>query len=199
MELNHITEFINSPAFPLMSENVRKETIAKQKELATAYLQELLEEHIAPVAKKYGLVANLTIENKKLPISETNPIQTETVKEEPKDSRQPQSGHIRGTIAPRTGLCIYLRDGRFIQESKASDTFCEAIKVANPEKVKSLGLMLDKYNIVLNSINYPYPVQPHPVVPGYFANTHSNTAKKKQLLERISDALHLGWRIEIVE
>lgn len=103
-ELDHITDFINSPAFAMMSEEVKSETYSKQKE---------------PV------VSNKT------------------------------------TKAPATGLCVWLRDGKFIQEYFAADTMIKAIQSVGCARVKSLGLTLDKENIILPHGNYPSPMAPH--------------------------------------
>jgi hypothetical protein len=37
-----------------------------------------------------------------------------------------------------------------------------------------------------------------PLSDGYLVNTHSNTETKKKQLDYISDALQLGWKVEII-
>ena len=86
-----------------------------------------------------------------------------------------------------------------IQENKAADTFAEAIRLAGPDRVKTLGLTLDKENIILLTDNKPFPIRPHKIGGGYYVNTHSNTASKQRMLEKISKAFKLSWKVKIVE
>lgn len=102
-------------------------------------------------------------------------------------------------IAPATGLCVYLPDGSFIQEKTAASTFISAIIKAGLLPVRGLGLKLCGINIVSTSIDSKYCRSQHEAAPGLYVLTHSNTQDKKKLLDKISSALKLGWRVEIVK
>ena len=102
-------------------------------------------------------------------------------------------------IAPKTGLCVYLPDGSFIQEKKACDTFVEAIKIAGVIKVRELGYKFCRVPLVSNTLDAKYGHAQHSVGNGLYVLTHSSTKTKKQQLDRISKALHLNWKVVIVD
>lgn len=181
-ELNHITDFINSPAFALMSEEVKVETLSKQKELAEQLVLTKMEEYIYPILDKYNL--SISFELKK----DQHEMKPHLLMSSP---NVPKS--------PKTGLCVFLPNGDYIQEDKASNTFAEAIRLVGPAKVSDLGLTLDKENIIMNSKNKPLPINPHEIGYGYYVNTHSNTVSKQRMLQKISDVFNLHWKVEIVE
>ena len=104
-----------------------------------------------------------------------------------------------GKVAPRTGLCIHRPDGSFIQELNAAATFTAAIKEAGLLKVRQLGIPLNGINIVSTTKDRKYGDAQREVTPGLYVLTHSNTAAKKRILEKINEALKLGWRIEIIQ
>lgn len=100
---------------------------------------------------------------------------------------------------PATGLCVYLPDGDFIQESSAAATYIAAIIKADLLRVRALDLKLCGINIVSTSIDSKYGRAQHEAAPGLYVLTHSNTQDKKKLLDKISKALKLGWRVEIIK
>lgn len=100
---------------------------------------------------------------------------------------------------PATGLCVYLPDGDFIQESSAAATYIAAIVKADLLRVRALDLKLCGINIVSTTIDSKYGSAQHEAAPGLYVLTHSNTQDKKKILDKISKALNLGWRVEIVK
>ena len=102
-------------------------------------------------------------------------------------------------VAPRTGLCIHLKDGSSIQEKDAASTFTSAIVRAGLVRVRGLGLKYCGVNIVSTTVDSKYGKAQREVAPGLYVLTHSNTKDKKKLLDQISTALKLGWDVEIVK
>lgn len=102
-------------------------------------------------------------------------------------------------IAPATGLCVHLKDGSIIQEKNAAATFISAVNEAGLIKVRDLGLKICGVNIVSTTIDSKYGSAQREVVPGLFVMTHSNTKGKKQILDKISSSLKLGWKVEIIK
>ncbi len=92
-----------------------------------------------------------------------------------------------------------LPHGDIIQDRDASSTMTKAIQWAGPMNVAQLNIMLDKLNLVSREKNRNPVSQQHYASDGFYVNTHCNTATKKRLLDRISDLLHLGWRVEIID
>ena len=102
-------------------------------------------------------------------------------------------------IAPRTGLCIHLKDGSFIQEKDAATTFTSAIVRAGLMPVRDLGLKTCGINIVSTTIDGKYGKAQREAAPGLYVLTHSSTKDKKKILDKISQTLNLGWKVEIVK
>ena len=112
--------------------------------------------------------------------------------------KEGKKGISKSHIAPKTGLCVYLPDGSFIQEKKACDTFVKAIQQAGALKVRELGYKYCHVPLVSNTIDAKYGRAQHPVGNGLYVLTHSSTAAKKQQLDRISKALKLKWKVDII-
>lgn len=117
----------------------------------------------------------------------------------------PQVQHTEGKKAPRTnmspktGLCIYLPDGSFIQKNKASDTMVEAIRIAGAMRVRALNMTCVRVPLVSNTKDKKYGANQHLVEPGLYVITQSSTKEKKRILERVSQRLKLNWRIVIID
>ena len=71
-------------------------------------------------------------------------------------------------IAPRTGLCIHLKDGSFIQEKDAATTFTSAIIRAGLIPVRDLGLKFCGINIVSTTIDSKYGKAQREAAPGLY-------------------------------
>lgn len=101
--------------------------------------------------------------------------------------------------APITGLCVFRRDGSILQEKTAALTFAKAVKEAGLLNVRALGLKFCKVPIVSTTRDKKYGDRQIEMEPGLMVMTHSSTKEKKNRLERINEALHLGWKVEIFE
>ena len=102
-------------------------------------------------------------------------------------------------IAPKTGLCIYRKDGTILQEHDAATTFTSAIVEAGLVKVRELGLKFCRINIVATTKDKKYGRAQREAAPGLYVLTHSSTKDKKKMLDKINEALKIGWKIVIVE
>lgn len=102
-------------------------------------------------------------------------------------------------IAPKTGLCIYQKDGSILQERDAATTFTTAIVEAGLMRVRELGLKFCRINIVSTTKDKKYGSAQREAAPGLYVLTHSSTNDKKKLLDEINTALNMGWTIEIVK
>lgn len=116
---------------------------------------------------------------------------------EGKEDEPQKSKNIKRS--PNTGLCVWLPNGDYIQAKKANLTMVEAVKWAGVETVASLGLPHDGDYLVSKKEHPKYVGEQQSLPNGYFLNTHSSTKTKKQQLEKISKALNLGWKVEIVK
>ena len=103
------------------------------------------------------------------------------------------------SISPKTGICIHRKDGSILQERNAALTFVSAIKEAGLIRVRELGLKFCRVNIVSTTIDQKYSDTQHEAAPGLYVLTHSSTKDKKKMLDKINEALHMGWTVEIVD
>lgn len=104
----------------------------------------------------------------------------------------------KGTMAPQTKLKVTLWDGRVIQRPKAKDTFIDTILAVGVDRVRPLGLKYCKIPIISNTRDKKYGASQHEVQGGWLILTHSNTADKKKMLEKIAHSLALNISVEIV-
>lgn len=116
---------------------------------------------------------------------------------EGKEDEPQKSKNIKRS--PNTGLCVWLPNGDYIQAKKANLTMVEVVKWAGVETVAALGLPHDGDYLVSKKEHPKYAGEQQSLPNGYLLNTHSSTMTKKQQLEKISKALNLGWRVEIVK
>ena len=105
----------------------------------------------------------------------------------------------RTQIAPRTGLCIYRKDGSILQERDAATTFTSAIMEAGLMRVRELNVRFCGINVVSTTKDKKYGNTQREASPGLFVLTHSSTKDKKKMLDKINKALKMGWKIEIVK
>lgn len=103
------------------------------------------------------------------------------------------------TRSPKTGLCVFLKDGTFIQERKACDTFVKAILVAGIAAVRALNLVVCKVPLISDKLDDNYKKSQHAIGGGLYICTHASNAQKKKILEKISKLLGLDWKVEVVD
>lgn len=112
---------------------------------------------------------------------------------DPQVEHKTNKGHeVQSKKAPRRGLCIEFPNGDILQLDKASDTLTEFIRRVGFQKVRALGIMIDRMNLVSNTKDNKYGAEQHQISPGWYVNTHSNGETKVRQIKKISDALELG-------
>lgn len=104
----------------------------------------------------------------------------------------------KGEIAPKTGLRVIMPDGRVIAHAKAKDTFIATILAIGIERVRPLGMKFCKIPIISNTRDKKYGRAQHDVGNGWMILTHSSTADKKKMLDKIAKALNIKLRVEII-
>lgn len=104
----------------------------------------------------------------------------------------------KGDIAPKTGLRVTMPDGRVIAHAKAKDTFIDTILAVGINKVRPLGVKFCKIPIISNTRDKKYGKAQHDVGGGWLILTHSSTADKKKMLDKIAKALGINIIVEII-
>ena len=102
---------------------------------------------------------------------------------------------------PISTLRIWINDHEYIQEKNAVQSMIKAVNLAGPARVAALRIPTTGEYLVQKNGNKVerYAISQKELNDGWLLQTCSNSAQKKKQLERISDALGLGWRVELVE
>jgi hypothetical protein len=115
----------------------------------------------------------------------------------------PQVEHNIGTIkrnatkkSSKTNLRVTFPDGKVIENRFAYETLYEVVKLAGTERVRTLGIIQCGVPLVSNTLDNFYNQKE--IGKGLYLITHSSTVQKRQQIERISEALKLGLKVEIV-
>lgn len=98
--------------------------------------------------------------------------------------------------APKTVLVVKFPDGETIYEKVAADTFVRSIRKLGFERVRALGIEINRGPLI--SFSRPERYQ-YSEDGKYYIVTHSSTAQKKELLERISSGLNTPITVNIVD
>ncbi|MGD0651268.1 MAG: hypothetical protein ABSA97_09045 [Verrucomicrobiia bacterium] len=98
--------------------------------------------------------------------------------------------------APKSTLRVTLPTGDIVEEYFAADTFALAIKALGIDKVRSLNITETGIPLI-DSTKHPQYSQRK--VDGWYICTHSNTHRKKEVLERIAKKLGVRIKIEVQE
>ena len=120
--------------------------------------------------------------------------------------QDPQAEHKEGKkhekpierLNGKTVLKVTFPDGTVIADKKAKITFAETIKRIGLMKVRNLGISFCHVPIVSNTLDKKYGQAQIPVGDGLYVMTHSSTHDKKKQLDKISQELGLGLKVEEV-
>ena len=100
-----------------------------------------------------------------------------------------------------TTLRVTLPDGTVIQEKEAKDTLIKAIMWAGVDKVKDLGMILNKLPFISETkhVLYDGRQEPH-LIPGtnLYIITQLNNETKKTKLNQIGKKLGINWKVEVL-
>jgi len=191
-----IDEKLEKQVSELEENIIKKEILPVVTETIEPALKQVQRELVLVVDYHPGLPVSVSL-SRKANVSQL--IDAKLLEADPQvQHKEGKTGISKSHVAPKTGLCVYLPDGTFIQEKKASDTFIRAIHLAGEMNVRELGLTSCRVPIVSNTIDAKYGRAQHPVGNGLYVLTHSSTYTKKQQLDRISKALKLNWKVEII-
>ncbi len=100
------------------------------------------------------------------------------------------------TKSAKTNLRVTLPNGKVIENRFAYETLQEVVMLAGIEKVRTLGIVQCGVPLVSNTQDNFYNQKE--IAKGLYLITHSSTGQKRQQIEKISEALELGLKVEIV-
>lgn len=96
--------------------------------------------------------------------------------------------------SPRKSLVVTIDDGKVISGRTAAETFVQAIVGMGVDRVEGLGIEVNREPLVSDSQSKKYNTAE---IDGKYIMTHSSTAQKKDLLERIADELGVIISVDI--
>lgn len=186
-QVNELEEnIVKKEILPIVTENIAPALKQVQRELV------LVVDYVpgAPISvhlsRKRNFAAGITDAKEILPAPQVMHASNKGHKVQSKKSR-------------RKGLVIEYPNGEILQMSKAGDTLTEFIRRVGYQKVRALGISIYRMNLVSNTIDKKHEANQHQVASGWFVNTHSNGETKVRQIQRISDALHLGIKVELIK
>ena len=168
-------------------------------------VKERIEPALSQVQRELVLVVDYS-PKEPLKVKLSRRVKLDNIKDLVDLTPDPQATHSTHVIAQpaksrakASKLIVHLPDGKIIQEDTAAATLVEAIRRADPVKVRSLGIICCKVPLVSTTKDEKYGDTQVEVSPGLYVITHSNNQMKRDFLERISSSLNLGWKIELVK
>ena len=109
----------------------------------------------------------------------------------------PKVDHNIGTIKRNyTTKSVTLLNGKVIENRFAYETLQEIVMIAGVEKVRALGIIQCGVPLISNTQDNFYNQKE--IAKGMYLITHSSTGQKRQQIEKISDALNLNLKVEII-
>lgn len=101
-------------------------------------------------------------------------------------------------VSVGASLRVTTLSGEVIAKKTAASTFVSALTAADLEKVEALNYVLAGEPLVSKTKSSKYPSASKPAGSA-FVMCHSSTDAKLRMLERVSEALGLGWAVEMAE
>ncbi len=107
--------------------------------------------------------------------------------------------------SPSTNLKVVLPKGQIIQEHKASETLCRAVRYTVDlygsskvlEVMRNNNIVCDK-ELLLKKGPHNHPkASSTPIGNGYYVNTHMNNDTKRDKLVKLGNALGLHWIVSV--
>jgi hypothetical protein len=93
-------------------------------------------------------------------------------------------------------LKVTYPDGRVVSERIVYKTLIDVVKVAGTSKVQSLGIFVNKINIISDTVLPLYEKAQKPIGNGLYVMTNCDTDTKLRIIEQISEAFNMGLKVE---
>ncbi len=176
-------QLIKTEILPAMSKDIEPRLSQIQREL------------VLVVEYKPGTPISVAL-SRKTNIAEL--LDAKILEQDPQAEHKEGKKHDKPTerINGKTVLRVTFPDGTIIADKKAKVTFAETIKRIGLMKVRNLGIAFCHVPIVSNTLDKKYGQAQIPVGDGLYVMTHSSTNDKKKQLDKISQELNIGLKVE---
>ena len=125
--------------------------------------------------------------------------QMETIEITPDPKVEHNIGNIKRTStskSAKTNLRVTLPNGKTIENRFAYETLHEVVMMAGIEKVRDLGIIQCGVPLISSTQDNFYNQKE--IAKGIYLITHSSTVQKRIQIEKISEALGLSLKVEII-
>ena len=125
--------------------------------------------------------------------------QMETIEITPDPKVEHNIGNIKRTStskSAKTNLRVTLPNGKTIVNRFAYETLHEVVMMAGIEKVRDLGIIQCGVPLISSTQDNFYNQKE--IAKGIYLITHSSTVQKRIQIEKISEALRLNLKVEII-
>lgn len=197
-----------------VDEKLLKQVNEREEQLIKKEVLPALSDSIEPLLSKIQRDLVLIVEhhpNQPLSVALSRNVNATQLIEAKKIEMDPEVPHIvhpgkdksnkiiRGS---RTGLCITFPNGTVINEKKAADTLEAFVRKVGVSRVRQVveqqKIHVNRVPLISNRRDSKYGSEQHDLGGGWLLITHSSTASKKKVIEKISSALGLGVKVEII-
>lgn len=117
----------------------------------------------------------------------------------PTKARSRKGGYVRkvGHVAPKTNFRVLFPDGTVIEEKTAKAAFAKTIEKIGAEAVAGLNIVVAAEPLLSRDRKAfrKFPSQLERIAGGWYVKTHSSTAAKRELLEKIAARLGVSFRL----
>lgn len=93
-------------------------------------------------------------------------------------------------------LKVTYPNGRVVSERVVYKTLLDVIEIAGARNVQSLGIFVNKINLVSDMTFPRYEISQKPIGNGLFVMTNCDTDTKLRIIEQISESLNMGLKVE---
>jgi hypothetical protein len=139
--------------------------------------------------KKYIQFVEFLSEKETYIVAEPQVPYIRTPKQEDATNSEKRKSHILKVTYP---------DGRIVAERIVYKTLIDVIQNAGPLNVQSLGISVNKINLVSETVLPLYDISQKPIGNGLYVMTNSDTNTKQRIIKQISEAFNMGLKVEKV-
>lgn len=191
-EVNELEEeLIKKEILPILTKNIEPALQPVQRELV------LVVDYIPgqPISVHLSRKRNFTAD---MPDAKEIVVDPEVTHHQRDNHSENDDKILRG---PARDMAVFFPDGTIIAEKKAVDTLYKVVKKIGVAEVRRVveekNLKFCKVPVISNRRDAKYGKSQKDLGDGWLLITHSNNPMKKEFIEKISEALHLGIKVTL--
>lgn len=215
-KVNATIDYLKGANIPVPKELIQRASLMENNYIAEQVIpavKQAVEETISPLLSAFTLEVSYRPESgvhctltRQLDLdfeepeedTEAEPEETESEDVDSEDQTEEDEAQKKITRGRKTRLCVKFPDGKVIWERQAKDSLIKAIQRIGIERADSVpDIQCDGLPLITNHKDDRKEL--YPLAKGWWICTHSSTLTKMKQLQKISDTLRLGLKVEITE